>query len=76
MYRILNAQYLYIVYFYSDILILSNLHRYLREIRRSIKFLILATNGTTVIAVIFGSLNLIAVCNLIFKTTKLILRIN
>lgn len=75
MYRILNAQYL-IIHFYSDILVLFNSHRHTKEIQRSIRYLILATNGTTVIAVIFGSLNLIAVCNLIFKTLKLILRIN
>ncbi|XP_043803347.1 uncharacterized protein LOC122720616 [Apis laboriosa] len=38
----------------------NELLRHTREIRRSIRYLILATNGTTVIAVIFGSLNLIA----------------
>lgn len=35
--------------------------RYTKEIRLSIKYLVLATIATTTIAVIFGSLNLIAV---------------
>ncbi|XP_068972063.1 odorant receptor 13a-like [Bombus flavifrons] len=42
--------------------------RYTKEIRLSIKYLVLATIATTTIAVIFGSLNLIANQPLILKT--------
>ncbi|XP_050582196.1 uncharacterized protein LOC126918380 [Bombus affinis] len=45
-----------------------DLLRYTKEIRLSIKYLVLATIATTTIAVIFGSLNLIANQPLILKT--------